>query len=231
MKLINSQQLLFMDLPQEVMRTGTSSEHEKVDPTLLFMTLGVTMTSENEMPIVAPYRGVCPTDIRGIHRLKNRSIRNVAPHFFFDDKRIEQYFSDPFETEKIISQYDASISIDFSMTIEMARPQKMYSSFLNKLWAAWLQSRGHKVIPNVSFPDEYWENYWIEGWPKYSIIAVSSVGVLTHGNSNGWLNGVERIRRELEPLRILRYGPKIPDENSENCIYFKNDNNRFANGR
>jgi hypothetical protein len=183
MKIINNPQLPFMDFPPEVMRSESSFEREKVDSTLLFMALVVTMTAENEMPIVAPYKGICPTDIRGIHRLKNKSIRGVAPHFFFDDKRIKRYFFDPFETERIISRYDASISTDFSMTMEMARPQKMYSSFLNKLWAAWLQSRGHKVIPNVSFPNEYWENYWIEGWPKYSIITVSSVGVLTHGNS------------------------------------------------
>jgi hypothetical protein len=230
MNYINNPQLPFIDLPPEVMRPEPSSEREKADSSLLFMTLVVTMTAENEMPIVAPYKGICPTDIRGIHRLKNKSIRNVAPHFFFDDKRIGQYFSNPFETEKTIALYDMSITTDFSMTIEMARPQKIYSSFLNKLWAAWLQSRGHKVIPNVSFPDEYWENYWLEGWPKYSIIAVSSVGVLTHGNPNGWLKGVERIQKELKPLRILRYGPKIPGENTENCIYFNNDNNRSANG-
>lgn len=222
--------LPFMDLPQEVVHAERSSEREKADPTLLFMTLCVTMTSENEMPIVAPYIGEKPTDIRGIHRIKDKGLRHIAPHFFFSDDSIRKFFDDPFGTEKILSQFEASIALDFSMTMEMTRPQKMFSSFLNKLWAAWLQSRGHKVIPNVSFPDEYWENYWLEGWPKYSIIAVSSVGVLTHGNPEGWLKGMERIRKELEPLHILRYGPEIPGENTESCTYFDNDNNRSANG-
>ena len=113
----------------------------------------------------------------------------------------------------------------------MTRAQKMYSSFLNKLWCAWLQSRGHKVIPNISFPDEWEEDYWIEGWPVHSVIAISSVGVLTHGNPKEWLKAVKRIREELQPIHILRYGPKIPDENEENCTYFTNDNNRSANGR
>ena len=222
--------LPFMNLPMEVENKNCSSEREKVDSTLLFMTLAVTMTERNEMPIVASYNGDIPDDIRGIHRVKNMTNRHTAPHFFFSDDRIRQFFNSPFETERILANFEVSISVDFSMTSEMSRPQKMYSSFLNKLWAAWLQSRGNKVIPNVSFPDEYWENYWIEGWPKHSIIAVSSVGVLTHGNAEGWLKGMERIRTELRPIHILRYGPKIPGENTENCTYFDNDNKRSANG-
>ncbi len=227
---ITNPQLPFLDLSPEVICAESSTEREKTDSTLLFMTLCVTMTSDNEMPIVAPYTGVIPTDIRGIHRVKNMTAPHIAPHFFFSDDRIRQFFDNPFETEKILSQFQVSISTDFSMTMEMTRPQKIFSSFLNKLWAAWLQSRSHKVIPNVSFPDEYWENYWLEGWPKHSIIAVSSVGVLTHGNPEGWLKGMERIRKELKPLHILRYGPKIPGESTENCTYFDNDNNRSANG-
>ncbi len=219
-----------MDLPTEATEQGRSNEREKKDPTLLFMTLCVTMTSENEMPMVSAYTGKLPKDIRGIHRVKNKSVPNVAPHFYFSDDRILQYFNAPFGTEKLLSPFDVSITMDFSMTMEMTRPQKMFASFLNKLWAAWLQSRDHKVIPNVSFPDEYWENYWLEGWPKNSIIAVSSVGVLTHGNPNGWLKGIERIRKELEPIHILRYGPMIPGEDRENCTYFNNDNKRSANG-
>lgn len=117
------------------------------------------------------------------------------------------------------------------MTTEMSRPQKIYSSFINKLWVAWLQSRGHQVIPNISFPNEYWEDYWLEGWPKNSVIAVNSVGVISHGNQKNWINGISRIQQELHPTLILRYGPKIPGEEQENCIYFKNDNNRIANGR
>lgn len=227
---ITNPQLPFLDLSPEVICAESSTELEKADPTLLFMTLCVTMTSENEMPIVAPYTGVRPEDIRGIHRVKYLVAPHLAPHFFFADDRIRQFFDDPFGTEKILSEFGVSISMDFSMTMEMTRPQKMFSSFLNKLWAAWLQSRGHQVIPNVSFPNEYWENYWLEGWPKHSIIAVSSVGVLTHGDPEGWLKGMERIRTELKPIHILRYGPKIPGENTENCTYFDNDNNRSTNG-
>ncbi len=223
-------QLPFLDLPPETVHAARFSEREKADATLLFMTLCATMTSENEMPIVSPYTGVIPADIRGIHRVKNITAPYIAPHFFFSDDRIRQFFEDPFGTEKILSQFQVSISTDFSMTKEMTRPQKIYSSFLNKLWAAWLQSRGHNVIPNVSFPDEYWKDYWLEGWPKHSIIAVSSVRVLTHGEPEDWLKGVERIRQELKPLHILRYGSRIQGENTENCTYFDNDNKRSANG-
>lgn len=200
------------------------------DDTLLVMTMAVTMTGRYEMPIVRPYTGTIPTDIRGLHRVAAREYLNLAPHFYFEDARIKQYWNKPFETAKLLSKFPCSIGIDFSMTNEMGRPQKIYASFLNKLWVAWLQSRGLAVIPNVSFPDEWWKDYWIEGWPKHSVIAISSVGVLTHGNPDGWLKAVDRIRQELHPTFILRYGPKIPGENCENCIYFANDNNRSAHG-
>lgn len=201
------------------------------DSSLLFMTLAVSMTSENEMPIVSAYTDNIPLDIRGINRAVSKKLYHVAPHFYFDDARIFQYWNKPFETEKILSNFKSSIGIDFSMTNEMARPQKMYASFRNKLWVAWLQSRGHKVIPNVSFPDEWMEDYWLEGWPMHSVIAISSVGVMRHGNPKGWIESVKRIREELQPTHILRYGPHIPGENSENCTYFENDNFRSANGR
>ena len=203
----------------------------KKDKTLLFMTLSVTMTSNNEMPIVKSFTDEIPEDIIGIHRVKHLFNPKIAPHFYLDDYRIYQYWNKPFETEKILSGFKYSISTDFSMTNEMGRPQKMYSSFLNKLWAAWLQSRGHNIIPNVSFPDEYWEDYWIEGWPENSIIAVSSVGVKRHGNPKGFIRGLNRIKSELKPIHILRYGPKIDGESDYNCTYFINDNTRLAYGR
>lgn len=200
------------------------------DATLLFMTMAVSMTSKNEMPIVRAYTGDIPTDIRGIHRAGSQKLYHVAPHFYVEDSRIMQYWNKPFETETLLSNFKVSIGMDFSMTNEMTRPQKMYASFLNKLWVAWLQSRGYNVIPNVSFPDEWEEDYWLEGWPKHSIIAISSVGVTHHGNPEEWLKAVKRVREELQPICILRYGPLIPGEDTENCIYFANDNNRSANG-
>ena len=219
------------DLQEALNNEGLESFLDRVDDTLLFMIMTVTMTSENEMPIVAPYTGSIPNDILGVYRTSDSTPADTAPHFFFSDKRIRSFWNKPFATEKKLEKFNCSISLDFSMTSEMSRPQKVYSAFLNKLWAAWLQSRGHQVIPNVSFPDEYWENYWIEGWPKHSIIAISSVGVARHGNPDLWLKGVERIRKELQPTHILRYGPIVPGENQENCTYFNNDNNRAANGR
>ena len=222
------------DTAQKTAANGSDTTIESIlghkDTTLLFMTMAVSMTSKNEMPMVRAYTGDIPSDILGIHRAVPRKLFHVAPNFYFDDSRILQYWKKPFETEKLLSNFKISIGIDFSMTNEMTRPQKMYSSFLNKLWVAWLQSRGHNVIPNVSFPDEWEEDYWLEGWPKHSIIAISSVGVTRHGNPKEWLKAVNRIREELVPNCILRSGPIIPGEDTENCIYFANDNNRSANG-
>ena len=221
-----------LEAATEQQKNGITFGGEKHDATLMFMLFAVTLTAKNEMPIVSPFDDPIPKNILGLHRVSSNIVPpdDVAPHFFFGDERILSFWNNPFRTEKKLARFRCSISMDFSMTAEMSRPQKMYSSFINKLWAAWMQSRGHKVIPNVSFPDEYEEDYWIEGWPRHSVIAVSSVGVLTHGNAQTWLNGVMRIREELAPQHILRYGPVIDGEQMEGCTYFDNDNKRAANG-
>lgn len=45
---------------------------EKTDSTLLFMTLAVTLTDQNEMPLVSPYTGQIPDNILGIYRLNDK---------------------------------------------------------------------------------------------------------------------------------------------------------------
>lgn len=200
------------------------------DSTLLFMTMAVSMTAKNEMPMARAYTGNVPQDIRGCYRISSSEMSHIAPHFYLDDYVLKSYWEKPFETADFLSNFEVSIGMDLSMTKEMGRPQKEYASFLNKLWDAWLQSRGIKVIPNVSFPDEWWEDYWLEGWPQYSVIAVSSVGVTRRGNVEKWLKAFDRIRCELRPIHIVRYGPRLQGENAENCTYFDNDNNRAAYG-
>lgn len=219
-----------MLLPEKTSLSRAASPLERTDDTLLFMTSRVTMTEGYEMPIVAPLATLSFSDLRAYHRLKKDNLRDIIPHFYVSDQKNKQAFFHPFRTKGKLSRFDTSIATDFSMTQEMSRPQKVYSSFLNKLWAAWLQSYGMRVIPNVSWPYEYQEDYWLEGWPKNSIIAVSSVGI-SHGDVNGWLEGMERVWDELCPLHVIRYGSKVPEERTDNCTFIKNDNNRFANGR
>ncbi len=197
---------------------------------LLRMRLAVSLTSRYEMPIVAPYENRLPTDIRSINRVKDDAYF-IAPHFYVCDKLIRRFFNDALKVEKRLSNHMCSIGMDFSMTVEMAYAEKVFSSYLNKLWVAWLQYMGHNVIPNVSFPYEIEEDYWLEGWPTNSVIAISSNGIIRHGNPEVWLSGVKRIISVLRPKFILFYGSTIEGVEFENYRWFANDNNRSAYGR
>ena len=113
---------------------------EHKDATLLFMTLTVSMTAKNEMPIVRPYTGKIPTDIRGIHRIAGKQLYHVAPHFYFSDEQILKYWNNPFKTEKILAHFAVSIGIDFSMTalfvvifIDLIRNQKGRAGLIGAL--------------------------------------------------------------------------------------------------
>lgn len=119
--------------------------------------------------------------------------------------------------------------MDLSMTSDMSYPEQIYHCYLNKLWAAYLQSLGMNVIPNVSWPADYHLDYWLDGLPRGSIISVSSVGI-SHSSRFGWLSGMERVWNELEPSHVIRYGSKVKGERETDCTYFNNDNNRAING-
>lgn len=47
------------------------------------------------------------------------------------------------------------ISTDFSVYADMTKSEVMWNSFRNKLFAAWFQQQGVRVIPNVS-----WSRSW-----------------------------------------------------------------------
>ena len=90
-RFINNPILPFLDLehPKALQSDVLSEdESESLDGKLLFMTLAVTLTAENEMPIVAPYTGRIPEDkdVIGFYRTSKNSPRPTVPHFFFSDK-------------------------------------------------------------------------------------------------------------------------------------------------
>lgn len=72
-------------IKQENSTHGSISPIEAIlthkDSNLLFMTMSVSMTSQNEMPIVRAYTDSIPSDIRGIHRITSQQHHHITPHF------------------------------------------------------------------------------------------------------------------------------------------------------
>jgi hypothetical protein len=109
---------------------------------------------------------------------------------------------------------------------------RLYHCYWNKVFTAYYQLQGVNIYPNVtwSLPDSY--EYSVAGLPQNSVIAINSMGVpKCHFSKALWLKGYYYVVEKLEPILILRYGPKINGENEDLSVYLENEQlNIMRNG-
>jgi len=192
----------------------------------------VNFTSDNEQPVVNPISAEIPERMEALYRLtgKGTTANNVCPHFFTSDKHIEPLWSKPAKYMEILSRYPLCISPDFSIYADMAKPQKRWNSFRNKLLTALWQAVGIRVIPAPSWGDLSDFDYYMEGWPTHSMIAVNSTGVAKDKRSSYiWREGYSRMLDMLQPIHILRYGSVIEGENVGISTFYTNNNRKEGN--
>ena len=181
----------------------------------------VCISSENEMPILAP----CHILVKGwmaFNEAMTSHEHEKGVHFFIDDYQFERIWNKPHRYLEVLRKYAFVVSPDFSQYIDMPHAQRIWNNYRGKLIGAWFQSEGLTVVPNVtwSLPDSY--GYCFEGIPKHSVIAISSLGVSKFGFSRFlWLKGYEEALKRLQPVSILRHGNKIPGEDESISVYME----------
>ena len=95
-------------------------------------------------------------------------------------------------------------------------------------FSAYLQRNGVNVIPNVtwSLPDSY--VYSWSSMPRDSVVAINCKGIMKHDLSKYlWYRGYFEAVSTLHPSLIVRFGVKMPDENTSNSIFFDNERLNF----
>ena len=109
----------------------------------------------------------------------------------------------------------------------MLQPQKVWNDFRNKFLAALYQFFGIKVIPAPVWGDSKHMEYYMEGWPHHSLIAINSTGVcLDQRSRHIWLDGYNAMLEILQPTHILRYGGFIEGERADISTYYANNNKK-----
>ena len=189
----------------------------------------VNFTSNYQMPIVAGCTIDVPKDIYCFYRMGNHSISGVIPHFYTTDNRLLPFLGDPYGHLDMISHHSILIGIDISIKPEMPMPMKIAVSFYNKLMMAWWQYNGKTVIPNVVI-DPAIINICLDGYPKHSVIAMNSSGIGKDERAKqNWQIIYPHVIDVLEPMLIIRYGGKQPNEREDISVYYDNDNSKFNN--
>ena len=102
--------------------------------------------------------------------------------------------------------------------------ERYYSAYINCAFSAFLQRNGVKLIPNVtwSLPDSY--SYSWSSMPRYSVVAINCNGIMKHDVSKYlWYRGYREAISVLHPSLIIRFGTRMPCEQSDISLYFINE--------
>ena len=134
-------------------------------------------------------------------------------HFFMDDYKFEGMRKDPETRIERLKSYNAVLTPDFSMYTEMPLSVKVYNTFRSRWCGAYMQAKGVKVIPTVSWgePNTFW--FCFDGIPKGSIVAVSTIGV--RKEKSLFMQGYEEMMRKIKPKAVICYGEPFEEMNGK----------------
>lgn len=168
-------------------------------------------TKQWQMPILKPCKYI-PERLIGFNYMLTSKDKACGIHFFIDDYQFERIWKDPYAYINDLKEYECVLTPDFSLYMDMALPLKIYNVYRSRLIGQILQDKGIKVIPTVQWAGEDTFGFCLEGLPKHSPIAVSSVGVMKDAEAlKVWKAGMDYTIKTLEPIAVLIYGNKIPD--------------------
>lgn len=139
---------------------------------------------------------------------------NYIAHFYYDDYKFMSAWREPYKFVDRLKKFKAVIAPDFSLYTDFPRALQILSCYRRNWCAAYWQSLGIDVIPDVVWGDKESYDFCFEGIPKRSTVAVSSVGVKRDKQWNNrenslFVSGYNEMMNRLEPTAILYYGDMI----------------------
>lgn len=198
------------------------------------ITKNLLKTNSYDMPVIRPnYTIPNVVDTTPFDRINARNAnRKSIVVFYINDYRFANRLTHPWRYTDLLLQYDGVIAPDLSQYTDMDYPERLSNNYWNKVFTAYWQNQDVNIYPNVtwSLPDSY--EYSLAGYPRKSVIAINSMGILKSNFSTSlWLDGYHYMVNALEPTCILRYGPKIYGEDESISIYLENQQiNILKNG-
>lgn len=196
---------------------------------------GLPTAGKEQMPILRPIELniELPNEMMSFDEAYSKNITDCIIHFFTDDRRFLRIVRNPKKYLPFLKRCVAVIEPDLSQYANMPYALRLAHAWLNRSIAAWLQSHDVRIIQNItwSLKDSY--EYSLAGRAKNTIVAVNSTGVVGHEFSEYlWNRGYENVVMPLQPVKILRYGDRMPNERMEISVYYENTNlKRLRNGR
>lgn len=131
---------------------------------------------------------------------------NTGIHFYEWDDKFQRVWAQPNSYLNLLKQFGLVIMPDFSMYRDFPKAIQIFNKYRNHWLAAYWQMNGIQVIPDIgwSTPDNY--DWQFDGYPKNSIVSVSTVGCLREKEAKElFIQGWNEMLKRLEPKEILLF--------------------------
>lgn len=153
--------------------------------------------------------------------LKEKQPENIGVHFFLHDYQFERVWKYPDRYIDVLKKFAFVLSPDFSPYADMPKALKIYNVYRNRWCGRFWQDNGVTVIPTVTWSDEDSLEYCLDGVPKNSTIAISTMGEGRWGKWKSLKSSWNYIIDTLQPKTILLYGKDLSSELSGNIVHKK----------
>lgn len=162
------------------------------------------------------------------YALKETHPENIGVHFFLHDYQFERVWKYPDRYTECLSKFAFVLSPDFSPYADTPKALKVFNVY-RKMWCGrYWQEHGLKVIPTITWGNDEDLEWCLEGVPKHSIIAISTMGEGRWANFRALKANWHRILDTLEPETILLYGKDLSNELEGNILFKRLINSKVA---
>ncbi len=142
-------------------------------------------------------------------KLNDQENKDKTIHFFTYDWKFEKVYTNIDEEIEKLKNYYCVLSPDFSIFTNMPLALQIESVFKNRWCGAYMQSKGIKVIPTVSWGDARSFDFCFDGIEEGSIVAVSTY--YRENCEEEFMLGYNEMLKRIKPSLVLCYDEPFKD--------------------
>ncbi len=132
--------------------------------------------------------------------------------FYEHDAKFERLWNNPKAYLDKLKKFKGVISPDFSLYRNMPLCMQLWNTYRGRALAAWLQSNGIEIIPNVRWNDDRTFTFAFNSIEKDKTIAVGTHGCIKRKEDKDYFKvGLAKAVKRLKPKCIIVYGA-APDD-------------------
>lgn len=138
--------------------------------------------------------------------LKDDNPQGKAVHFFLHDYQFERVWKYPDRYTDVLSRFKYVLSPDFSCFSDTPFAVRVFNTYRNRWCARYWQTQGLTVVPTVTWSDDETFEFCLDGLPKHSTIAISTMGDFWYNDGEAHMKHWDEMLERLEPEKIILYG-------------------------